>query len=112
MVNEDSEVLLITTEGTIIRTPVSDINICGRIAMGVKCINLPEGTFVAGFTKVHPEALTKNEAADEAKETTTLDSANEAAGETTVETVENRDDSLERLLAAAEADAKEEDSEA
>ncbi len=127
MVNEDSEVLLITTEGTIIRTPVSDINICGRIAMGVKCINLPEGTFVAGFTKVHPEALTKNEAADEAKETTTLDSANEAAGETTeaeddvertktgetlVEKVENRDDSLERLLAAAEADAKEEDSEA
>jgi len=39
-VNEDNEVMLITTEGIIIRIPCGGISIVGRIASGVKLINV------------------------------------------------------------------------
>ena len=49
---DESEVLLITTEGIMIRTSVSDISVLGRITSGVKVMNLEEGVKVAGFSKV------------------------------------------------------------
>ena len=76
MVNEDAEILVVTTEGIIIRTQVREISVNGRYASGVKCMQLAEGVLVASFTKVHPEALSKGEepaageaADDEEKET-------------------------------------------
>ena len=51
-VNEDNEVMLITTEGIIIRIACSDISVLGRITSGVKLINLTEGVTVAGVAKV------------------------------------------------------------
>lgn len=51
-VNEENEVMLITTEGIIIRIPCSDISILGRITSGVKLINLTEGVTVASVAKV------------------------------------------------------------
>ena len=51
-VNEDNEVMLITTEGIIIRLQCSDISMLGRITSGVKLINLGEGVKVASFAKV------------------------------------------------------------
>ena len=51
-VNEDNEVILITTEGIIIRLQCSDISMLGRITSGVKLINLDEGVTVASFAKV------------------------------------------------------------
>ena len=51
-VNEDNEVMLITTEGIIIRIGCSDISILGRITSGVKLINLTEGVTVASVAKV------------------------------------------------------------
>ena len=51
-VNEDNEVMLITTEGIIIRIACSDISILGRITSGVKLINLTEGVTVASVAKV------------------------------------------------------------
>ena len=41
------EVMLITTEGIIIRIACADISILGRITSGVKLINLTEGVTVA-----------------------------------------------------------------
>ncbi len=61
MVNEDAEILVVTTEGIIIRTQVREISINSRYASGVKCMQLAEGVLVASFTKVHPEALSKGE---------------------------------------------------
>ncbi len=54
-VNDDHEILIITTEGIIIRTKVADISVLGRVTSGVKVINLAEGVSVASVTKVMPE---------------------------------------------------------
>ena len=51
-VNEDNEVMIITTEGIIIRMRVSDISVLGRVTSGVKLINLADQVTVASITKV------------------------------------------------------------
>ena len=51
-VNEENEIMMITTEGIIIRLQCSDIAILGRITSGVKLINLSDGVTVASFAKV------------------------------------------------------------
>ncbi len=53
-VNEQNEVILITTEGIIIRLMVSDISVLGRITSGVKLMAIDTETdiTVASFTKV------------------------------------------------------------
>ncbi len=53
-VNEENEVILITTEGIIIRLMVSDISILGRITSGVKLMAIDSETDikVASFAKV------------------------------------------------------------
>jgi len=55
-VNEENEIMLITTEGIIIRIMVSDIPILGRITSGVKLINLDsENVSVASMAKVRED---------------------------------------------------------
>ncbi len=51
-VEKDDEIMLITTEGIIIRIQVSDTTLLGRITSGVKLINLGEGIKVASVAKV------------------------------------------------------------
>ena len=51
-VNEDNEVMMITTEGIIIRICCSDISILGRITSGVKLMNLEDHITVASIAKV------------------------------------------------------------
>lgn len=51
-VNDDHEIMMITTEGVIIQLPVSDISIIGRNTSGVKLINLDDGVTVAKIAKV------------------------------------------------------------
>ena len=51
-VNEENEIMIITTEGIIIRLQCSDISIFGRITSGVKLMNLQEGITVASVAKV------------------------------------------------------------
>ena len=55
-VNEDNEVMLITTEGIIIRIPCGGISIVGRIASGVKLMNVDsENVSVASIAKVREQ---------------------------------------------------------
>ena len=55
-VNEDNEVMLITTEGIIIRIPCSGISVVGRIASGVKLMDVDsENVSIAGIAKVREE---------------------------------------------------------
>ena len=66
-VNEENEIMMITTEGIIIRLQCADISVLGRITSGVKMINLTEGVTVASIAKVRdkdPEADTNAEKAD------------------------------------------------
>lgn len=51
-VDEDSEIMIINTEGVVIRMKCSDISQYGRITSGVKLINLPENEKVASVAKV------------------------------------------------------------
>ena len=54
-VNEDDEIMIINTEGIIIRMLCSGISVLGRITSGVKLINLKEGDTVASIAKVRDE---------------------------------------------------------
>ena len=76
-VNEENEIMMINTEGIIIRLQCSDISILGRITSGVKLINLPDGVTVASFAKVREK--------EEEKRT---DDSSETAGEKAEETAE------------------------
>ena len=51
-VDEDNEIMIINTEGIVIRMNCADISVLGRITSGVKLINLPDGEKVASVAKV------------------------------------------------------------
>ena len=51
-VNDDHEIMMITTGGVIIQLRMDDISTLGRITSGVKMINLDEGVKVAQIAKV------------------------------------------------------------
>ena len=51
-VKKDQELMMITTEGIVIRIPVNSISRLGRITSGVKLINLAKGVKVASIAKV------------------------------------------------------------
>ena len=69
-VNEENEIMMITTEGIIIRLECADISILGRITSGVKLINLPEGVTVASFAKVREKDAGEDSEAEGAEEET------------------------------------------
>ena len=54
-VDDGREVMLITTEGVIIRIPVDGISKVGRIASGVKLIDMDDNITVASFAKVRDD---------------------------------------------------------
>ncbi|MDD6796688.1 MAG: DNA gyrase subunit A [Clostridia bacterium] len=60
-VDDTREIMLITTEGIIIRIKAKDISILGRITSGVKLINLEEGVTVASVSKVRKKPQGENE---------------------------------------------------
>ena len=49
-VGEENGIMLITDRGRLIRMPVSQISIIGRVTQGVKLIDLPEGEKVVDLT--------------------------------------------------------------
>ena len=51
-VNDDNEIMMITTEGIIIQLRMQDISKLGRITSGVKMMNLKEGIKIAQIAKV------------------------------------------------------------
>ena len=69
-VEKEDEIMLITTEGIIIRIQVSDTTLLGRVTSGVKLINLDEGISVASVAKVVedktliPPEVTEEESTD------------------------------------------------
>ena len=72
-VNEENEIMMITTEGIIIRLQCADISILGRITSGVKLINLSDGVTVASFAKVREKEEEKQESQEESAETVTVE---------------------------------------
>ncbi|MGN0481266.1 MAG: DNA gyrase subunit A [Lachnospiraceae bacterium] len=70
-VDDSREIMLITTEGIIIRIAVTDISVLGRITSGVKLINLDNGIKLATVSKVrsNPEGENGEEVVDEEEST-------------------------------------------
>ena len=52
MVYDENELMIITTEGIIIRLSVAEIPVTGRSTTGVKLINIDEGVSVATIAKM------------------------------------------------------------
>ncbi len=68
-VNQDSEIMLITTEGIIIRMKVEDISLLGRVTSGVKLINMDEDITVASIAKVREDkSLVSQEEVEETED--------------------------------------------
>jgi DNA gyrase subunit A len=77
-VSEDDDIMLITNEGTIIRTAVSGINLYSRTAGGVILMRLDEGCTINNVAR-----LEKNEEIEEEAETV----ENNTAAPTSEETI-------------------------
>ena len=88
-VNEENEIMMITTEGIIIRLQCSGISILGRITSGVKLINLSEGVTVASFAKVREKDEDKAEK-ESSEDTENTEEISEDA------TIEENQDSTEK----------------
>ncbi len=54
-VNDVNEIMIITTEGIIIRIKVDSISILGRVASGVKLINMEEDVTIASIARVRED---------------------------------------------------------
>ena len=64
-VNEDNEVMIINTDGIIIRMECASISVLGRVTSGVKLINLDENLKVASIAKVRKDSNTQEESETE-----------------------------------------------
>ena len=64
-VHKEQELMLITTEGVIIRMAIASISRLGRITSGVKLINMQKGIKVAGIAKVRQGDTTNKEGDEE-----------------------------------------------
>jgi DNA gyrase subunit A len=54
LVGEGDEIMLISSNGTLIRTPVDDISIQGRNTQGVRLIRVEEGQRLVGVARIEP----------------------------------------------------------
>lgn len=102
-VDDTREIMLITTEGIIIRLACRDISTLGRITSGVKLINLDDNVKVATVSKVRKNP--SDEDGNEAEEFSEED--NTKAADTSVEAEGDADNSLDELLDAAMKDNQE-----
>ena len=112
-VNQDDEMMLITTGGIIIRIKVSDTALLGRITSGVKLMNLSDDVVVASIAKVREDkSLIDNadtsELVTEEEEAESAAAAAEAAKKIAAENTETDEELMKELLARAEADSEEE----
>ena len=111
-VDDTREVMLITTEGIIIRLACRDISTLGRITSGVKLINLDDNVKVATVSKVR-----KSPSGDDGNETEKFDAESDSENIDGVNKVNENtsdsntsdvaDDSIDRLLDAANKDNQE-----
>ena len=112
-VGKEDEVMLITTEGIIIRIKVEGTALLGRVTSGVKLMNLSDDVTIASIAKVREdkslinnadtsELLTAEEEAESAA--AAAEAAKKAAGQADV--TETDDELMEELLRRAEEDAE------
>ena len=102
-VNDDNEIMMITTEGIIIQLRVQEISTLGRITSGVKLINLKDGVKVAQIAKVREKIVSDD------KEFENIEDAIEASEET--EFYEEEDSEEDKIYKSDKEDSEEDDEE-
>ena len=102
-VNDDNEIMMITTEGIIIQLRVQEISTLGRITSGVKLINLKDGVKVAQIAKVREKIVSDD------KEFENIEDAIEASEE--MEFYEEEDSEEDKIYKGDEEDSEEDDEE-
>ena len=114
-VRKEDEVMLITTEGIIIRIRVDQTALLGRVTSGVKLMNLSDDVTIASIAKVKEdkslmnpsdtfELLTEEE--EKLSAAAAAEAAKKAAGNADV--TETDEELMKELLERAEADSEEE----
>ena len=112
-VNDNNEVMLITTEGIIIQLNVSEVSILGRVTSGVKLMDLDDSEkkiVIASMTKVRdavPENLDNLEERQEEGAENLIGFEKEEKQKDSETDISDRDSSLERLLERANQDKEE-----
>ena len=77
-VNDNHEIMMITTEGIIIQLRCDEISTYSRVTSGVKLINIKEGVTVAKIAKVRDEAMSSNEGNEDEIEEAPLSESTES----------------------------------
>ncbi len=100
LVNEDEDLLMITDDGTVIRTPVSSISVQGRNTQGVRLMRVGDGARVVCVARAEPEddedEADANGEADAADETGVADAVVGEQSSSEIGTTEP--DALDRLV--------------
>ena len=113
-VNTDNEIMMITTEGIVIRLMVNDISVLGRITSGVKLMAIDQETDikVARFTKVREsDAATEDQLIKELEKELDEEDVVIDPSQLPDEIYSDEDVSLEKLLERANAEEPTESSE-
>ena len=110
-VNKKDEVMLITTEGIIIRIKVDQTTLLGRVTSGVKLMDLSEDVTIASIAKVREdktliEDADTSELLSEEEEAESVAHAAEAARMAAGKHPETNDELMKELIERAEADAE------
>jgi DNA gyrase subunit A len=89
MVTDDEELIMATNTGTVIRIRVKDISTVGRIAMGVKLINLHDDVQVMSTAKISAEYV------DNGEEVTEISNENVDNSDVINEVINNSDENAD-----------------
>jgi DNA gyrase subunit A len=95
-VGKDDEVMLITTEGIIIRIKVSGTALLGRVTSGVKLMNLKDDVTVASIAKVREDKSLMNSETAESEEDTLLEDESSDIVDTISEEVSDTEEPSEK----------------
>ena len=57
MVNDNEELIMVTSQGVIIRIRIRDISTVGRVTQGVKLINVGDDVTVVSMAKISEEDI-------------------------------------------------------
>ena len=119
-VNRDNEIMMITTEGIIIRMKVEGISVLGRVTSGVKLMNLADDITVASIAKVREDKslldnTPESEILTQEEEEQGRKKAEEAARKMNSpvemnQPIDNKEQ-IEELIARAEKDTQEQEAE-
>ena len=67
-VNDSQELIMVSSEGVVIRIKVKDISTVGRVAQGVKLVNLNEGVRVISMDTIDEEYVNSESSSELANE--------------------------------------------